>query len=728
MGSRRIFDGTPEAPGPIVVLSDTPELVLVDKVLKTSYDVVKEVVTHLDDIEGLNQSIYNIHYIIPILDEITVSGSNGIAGGGGLEDYPNLYLDFATLTPHVGAIDPALDLVALHDTSAGATHAVTFDVLRTAVTSDLAGVVALVQSDLADFTAYVDTALTGITHQFNTGISDAVTGLTSTIGAIDGRLAGIDLLNTGFAGDLTGIHGSISGLDTLTAGVASDVAAVLGTVADLQSAATAQEALIVALDVAVADKASSDTVTAIDVRVTETETVLVAQSTRIDSLTSVVDEKAEAAAVDLLTTRVLTAEGINVAQASAITFLNAGLAGAATATALDTLTVRVTATEATNSSQATSITSLTASVGTKASAAALTALTTTVTEIDGEVTSLATAMTSITAGSTPGDIATAMVRMVANSTPAGWSARYGIQVRGGTGDAYKSAGIFFDVNSFSDSSRVVISADKFVIQDGSVYGAPFVVTGGVVYLNDVKISGDLLVNNSIDAAKINSYNLTAANATFGNVNISDANIGTLQVKRLNIDGLAVDTSKIEFDSISGLAFLKGPTKAKRVQVRYSPNLNWGLNTSNTTIASNDVVIASLSKLNNVNPSPVMFNGTVMINAKITDTNSNSFGANHESEYVASLVLQGKQSSSGSGSWRTINTLATASYKAKASDVKAQLITLPVSYVHAPRRSQVGKWDYRVVLKFTHKRGSERSWKAGSYVAASADLTVIYSRR
>ena len=200
------------------------------------------------------------------------------------------------------------------------------------------------------------------------------------------------------------------------------------------------------------------------------------------------------------------------------------------------------------------------------------------------------------------------------------------------------------------------------------------------------------------------------------------------VVRADISNRAVDTDQIEFHSISGLEYMKGPTRANRIQIKYSPDLRWGANTANTTVASPDVVIAILRKLNNVNPSPVTINGTATINAMVKDINSNSFGADHESEYVAQLVVQGKLSSASEGSWKTLATIAKVGYKGKASDVRTQTTTVPVSFVHAVRPAEAGKWDYRVVLKFTHRRGSERSWVPGSYVASSATLTLSYLRR
>jgi hypothetical protein len=135
---------------------------------------------------------------------------------------------------------------------------------------------------------------------------------------------------------------------------------------------------IVSLNAAIAGKADSSALSALETRVTSAEGVNTSQGSSITSLqnsvttiNSTLSTKADASALTALTTRVTSAEGVNTTQGSSITDLqnslattNSTVATKADASALSALDTRVTATENTNTSQATSITNLNSSLAT----------------------------------------------------------------------------------------------------------------------------------------------------------------------------------------------------------------------------------------------------------------------------------------------------------------------------------------------------------------------------
>jgi len=116
------------------------------------------------------------------------------------------------------------------------------------------------------------------------------------------------------------------------------------------------------------------------------------------------------------------------------------------------------------------------------------------------------------------------IAWAALATPAGYAARYGVTAAVNDGQ-YRSAALLLDVpaNPLSPT-RLVGFADQFVIASGdmSVIKQPFVVQGGVLYANDIRVN-----------------KLSAFTSVLGNVNIEEAYIGNLQVGTSNIEPGAI---------------------------------------------------------------------------------------------------------------------------------------------------------------------------------------------
>ena len=186
---------------------------------------------------------------------------------------------------------------------------------------------------------------------------------------------------------------------------------------------------------------------------------------------------------------ILVAAGPDSALARSITTLGATVNNPstgvlATSTALSALQTRVTTAEGNISANALSINQIKSSLGSKAEATAVSSLETRVDTVGGVSSANALAITSLT--STINDVtADATFRMETSAAPSGWTARIGMQVRVGTSDTYKFAGIFLDTTT--TLSRVAIIADQFIVTDNTNFKNPFIFTGGVATLNVANI-------------------------------------------------------------------------------------------------------------------------------------------------------------------------------------------------------------------------------------------------
>ncbi|GGB00751.1 hypothetical protein GCM10011491_31160 [Brucella endophytica] len=105
------------------------------------------------------------------------------------------------------------------------------------------------------------------------------------------------------------------------------------------------------------------------------------------------------------------------------------------------------------------------------------------TRVDGigtDITAISNAVLDLNA-SKDGTLAGATFRMETVAAPSGFSSRIAMYGRVGSGDTWKQAGWFIDVNN--NTSRVSVIADQFSVSDGTNAVAPFVIQNGVVTLN-----------------------------------------------------------------------------------------------------------------------------------------------------------------------------------------------------------------------------------------------------
>lgn len=135
-----------------------------------------------------------------------------------------------------------------------------------------------------------------------------------------------------------------------------------------------------------------------------------------------------------------------------------------------------------------------------------------------------------------------------------------------------AAGMVIGSNASSGSgaqSYVQFQADKFAVWSGSASVAPFIISGGVVYIDDARIKDGAITNarianGTIETAKIGDAQITTAkianlqvtNALIANATIEDAKINTLNATKINaglINSLRInaDTLNVKhFDDVS----------------------------------------------------------------------------------------------------------------------------------------------------------------------------------
>ncbi|QYA12124.1 phage tail protein [Rhizobium sp. AB2/73] len=164
----------------------------------------------------------------------------------------------------------------------------------------------------------------------------------------------------------------------------------------------------------------------------------------------------------------------------------------ANANATSSLTTRVTQAEGNITSISQQLSTVTTQVndpttGLQANADATTLLSARVDQVDGQLSSQADAITSL--NTQVGDIsASANFRMSVYAAPSGYSSRIGMEARGGSSGAYRSASLFIDVpSSETQPTRVAIVADQFSVTNGSNTGQPFIFQSGVLTLNAANI-------------------------------------------------------------------------------------------------------------------------------------------------------------------------------------------------------------------------------------------------
>jgi hypothetical protein len=143
------------------------------------------------------------------------------------------------------------------------------------------------------------------------------------------------------------------------------------------------------------------------------------------------------------------------------------------------------------------------------------------------------------------------------------NAMYVIQAETESNGSKSAAGMVIGSNANSGSgaqSYVQFRADKFAVWSGSASVAPFIISGGVVYIDDARIKDGAITNarianGTIETAKIGDAQITTAkianlqvtNALIADATIEDAKINTLNATKINA-GL-INSLRINVDTL-----------------------------------------------------------------------------------------------------------------------------------------------------------------------------------
>jgi len=105
-----------------------------------------------------------------------------------------------------------------------------------------------------------------------------------------------------------------------------------------------------------------------------------------------------------------------------------------------------------------------------------------------------------------------------------------------------------EASAGGSASQVAFQADKFAIFNGSSAVAPFIVSGGTVFIADAMIGNAAIdtaqiANLAVETAKIDNAAITTAKIT--DANITTAKIQDAAIERAKIKDLAVDDAKID---------------------------------------------------------------------------------------------------------------------------------------------------------------------------------------
>lgn len=351
----------------------------------------------------------------------------------------------------------------------------------------------------------------------DSALAESINVLSASLNDLDGEVAGqATLVNEAVAtvedleGSVTTLTGQVATLNSVVPGkadatvvdsLAVEVAALGGGgfVSSAQAIRSLRSQLDnVALLVAEQDfankvdsqnalKAVADAYSLIETYAQQIDDRVEVQAKRIDGVTVSLGLKADASVVTSQQAQI-TAQGDQLnSVVGALTTVQNTLPGLATTTVTNGLNSRLTTAEGTISSQGSAITSLNSSLSGKADASAVNALSTTVTGQGSTLNAQADLISELNAA-LGGSSAAVRVRASAVATPSGYAARYGIQARTGTSDAFRSASIFLDVPASTGSpTRVVVLADQFVIASGANLENPFIFQSGVARLNVANI-------------------------------------------------------------------------------------------------------------------------------------------------------------------------------------------------------------------------------------------------
>lgn len=261
--------------------------------------------------------------------------------------------------------------------------------------------------------------------------------------------------------------------------------------------------------------------------------------TTVNSLSSTVSTNTSNIATANSNIATLTSE--NSSRVSEITELEATVTGYSSSSTISAAISSEATTRANaDSALSTSITNLTSTVNSNTSAISSEA--TTRANADS---ALSTSITNLTSTVNGNSSSITTLSNTSSDIEGNLDAMYVIQAATESNGSVSVAGMVIGSNADSGSgaqSYVQFQADKFAIWNGSSSTAPFIVSGGVVYIDDARIQNGAITNAKIGLLAVD--NARIANATITGAKIGNAEIDTAQIANAAITTALIDDAQV----------------------------------------------------------------------------------------------------------------------------------------------------------------------------------------
>ncbi len=453
----------------------------------------------ITDVVGYNQEYY---YWVRFVSTSDVAGpfnkTNGVKATT-LEDIAAVMEQLSEELSNLPGYTALTTLITNGDVATAATANLAARVIRsTSAPTTRADGSALVQSDV-----WIDTDDNNqmyIRNASNNGWEEARDGTLVTL---------VNSINTQQGTNTTNIASATSDIITLTTANSSRASEITALESTINNSSTGLAAAHSAISTEATTRATADTALATD----------------ITNLTSTVGSNTSA-----ISTEQTTRANADTALATDITNLTSTV-GTNTSAIATEATTRANA----DTALSTLITNLTSTVSGNTSAIS-TEATTRANADSANATSISNL--SSTVGTTNSNVSTLQTSV--SNLEGDADAMFVIQVATESNGSKSAAGMVIGSNASSGSgaqSYVQFQADKFAVWSGSASIAPFIISGGVVYIDDARIKDGAITNARIQDATIQS-------AKIGNAQIVEAKIGTAAITEAKIANLAVTNAKI----------------------------------------------------------------------------------------------------------------------------------------------------------------------------------------
>jgi predicted nucleic acid-binding Zn-ribbon protein len=379
--------------------------------------------------------------------------------------------------------------------------------------SDLSSAMASAQSDIITATSTNNSQATAITN-LQSDLSTAESDITTNASAI----SSLGTRVTTAEGNITSITSDVTTLQSDLTTAQGDITTNASAISGLQTQITSNDGDITTI--------TSD-VTALE-----------------STLTGYSASSTVASAISGLQTQITANDGDITTLTSDVTALESTLTGysasSTVASAISGLQTQITANDGDITSLSSSVTSLTSDLSTAegditSNASAISSLQTTVTSQGNSISSNASAITSLqsTTGSNSASITTLQTATTNLQNDANAAYVLKVEANGSV------SGMVLEANASGagTGSAVQFTSDKFAIWNGSSGTAPFIVSGGTVFIDNARIQ-----NGAITNAKIG--NLAVEEGKIANLAVTNGKIGNLAVTEGKIQNLAVTNAKI----------------------------------------------------------------------------------------------------------------------------------------------------------------------------------------